>query len=72
MQATFHWSLYLRFTTNTMGSVLPHHRAHEKLCLLMFAKHFKIRESRVCKTIKDTALPLLFDHSSGEIGFKNA
>jgi len=55
-----------------MGSVLPHHRAHEKLCLLMFAKHFKIRESRVCKTIKDTALPLLFDHSSGEIGFKNA
>lgn len=51
-----------------MGIVLP----HGKLCLLMLAKHLKIRECRVCKTIKDTVLPLLFDHSNGEIHFKNA
>lgn len=74
INASYFWLL---FTAQIYCSYYGNHcialsRAHMKLCLLMLAKHLKIRESRVSKTIKNTLLSLLFDQSNREICFKNA
>lgn len=74
INASYFW---LVFTSLIYCSYYGNHcitlsRAHMKLCLLMLAKHLKIRESRACKTIKNTLLSLLFDQSNREICFKNA
>lgn len=74
INASYFW---LVFTSQIYCSYYGNHcialsRAHMKLCLLMLAKHLKIRESSVCKTIKNTLLSLLFDQSNREIHFRNA